>query len=191
MTASVYARALGDDFGMLHPELQRWFGSTAEVRARGVFVEAGSRLRWLRPAWNVAARLGLLFPEYGRAVPFEATMAPAGVSTVATRRVLRFESGERVLADTTRVVRGRLVDAHAHGRLQVEMLPNVVDGTLVARSGRARLMLARRVPMPVPSPRVELRHAWDADAGRHTIDVAVLVPVLGEVFGYHGHFSAE
>ncbi|MCW4386030.1 DUF4166 domain-containing protein [Salinibacterium sp. SYSU T00001] len=189
MTASVYARALGERFGMLHPELQRWFGSTTTVRAQGVFDEAGSRLRWLRPAWSALAGAGLLMPEYGRDVPFDATMEPAGASTVATRRVLHFASGDRVLADTTRVARGRLIDVHARGRLQVEMIPDVIDGALVARSARARIMLGR-YPLPVPSPRVELRHAWNTDASRHTIDVRVCVPALGEVFGYHGHFTA-
>src|SRR5690554_5219727 len=101
MTASVYARALGDRFGMLHPQVQRWFGSTATVRAQGVFDEAGSRLRWLRPVFAAAAGFGMLMPEYGRDVPFEATMTPVSASTLATRRVLHLASGDRVLADTT------------------------------------------------------------------------------------------
>lgn len=190
MTTSVYARALGERFGMLHPELQRWFGSTSTVTAEGVFEHAGPRHGWLRPVFALTARFGMLTPERGRNIPFEVTVEPVGASSVATRRVLHFPAGERVLADRTRVARGRLIDTHAGGRLQVEMIPDVADGALIVHSARARLMLGR-YPLPVPSPRVKLRHAWDADASRHTIDVAVTVPVLGEVFGYRGHFTAE
>ncbi|QEE62275.1 DUF4166 domain-containing protein [Salinibacterium sp. dk2585] len=190
MTASVYARALGERFGMLHPELQRWFGSTAAVRASGIFDEAGSRHRWLRPVLGVTAKFGILMSEHGRHVPFEVEMAPVGASTIATRRVLHFARTDRILSDTTRVARGRLIDSFAGGRLQVEMVPDVAEGALIVHSARARLMLGR-YPLPVPTPRVRLRHAWDADAAQHTIDVAVTVPVLGEVFGYRGHFTAR
>lgn len=190
VTSSVYARALGDRFGMLHPELQRWFGSTSTVHGRGVFDEVGSRIRCLRPLWTATSRLGLLFPEQGTQVPFEVSMRPAGASSVATTRILSFPTGERVVADTTRVARGRLIDAHAGGRMQVEMVPDVVNGALVAHSARARVMLGR-TPFPVPSPSVRLRHAWDAAAGCHTIEVSVTMPLLGEVFGYRGHFTAE
>ncbi|PWB98103.1 DUF4166 domain-containing protein [Homoserinimonas hongtaonis] len=187
MTTSVYARALGDRFGMLHPELRRWFDSTTSVSGHGVFSEVGPRHRWLRPAFAAASRIGLLFAEQGRDVPFDVTMSPAGGNTVATRRVLHFATGSRVISDTTRVARGRLIDAHARGRLKVEMTPDVVDGALIVVSARARFMLGR-CPCPVPSPRVQLRHAWDETREVHTIDVSVRVPVLGEVFGYRGHF---
>lgn len=188
MTASVYARALDDRFEALHPEIRRWFGDTGPAAARGTFDEVGCRHRWLRPALAVSARLGLLFPEHGRGVPFEVTVRPVGASTVATRRVLQFDSGERVLADSTRLARGRLIDAHAGGRLQVEMIPEVADGALVAHSARARLMIGR-YPLPVPTPHVSLRHAWDPSLERHTIDVSVTVRGLGELFGYRGSFT--
>lgn len=190
VTASVYARALGEGFRMLHPELQRWFGSTATVRAAGIFDEAGSRYRSLRPLLVVTARLGIFMAEHGRHVPFKVEMTPVGTSTIATRRVLHFARTDRILSDTTRVARGRLIDSFAGGRLQVEMVPDVADGALIVRSVRARLMLGR-YPLPVPTPRVRLRQTWDADAAHHTIDVSVTVPVLGEVFGYRGHFTAE
>jgi hypothetical protein len=190
MTASVYARALGERFGALHPELRRWFGSTGTVRASGTFEQAGSPIPLLRPVLAVTARFGMLFPEHGSGVAFDATMQPSGASSLATRRVLHFPSGDRVLADTTRVARGRLIDAHARGLLQVEMIPDVAAGALVAHSARARLMVGR-YPLPVPSPRVELRHAWDDVRERHTIDVSVRLPILGEIFGYHGHFTVE
>ncbi|MBF0672032.1 MAG: DUF4166 domain-containing protein [Salinibacterium sp.] len=190
MTASVYARALDERFGMLHPELQRWFGSTTTVHAAGIFDEAGSRRRWMRPLLRVTARFGILMAEHGRRVPFEVEMTPVGASTIATRRVLHFSRTDRILSDTTRVARGRLIDSFAGGRLQVEMVPDVAEGALIVHSARARLMLGR-YPLPVPTPRVQLRHAWDADASRHTIDVAVTLPVLGEVFGYRGHFTAK
>lgn len=190
MSGTIFRRALGADFARLHPQLQVYFGSVGPTEASGTFFEAGSRLRWLRPLWEALAKRGMLFAEYGRDVPFTVSLLPVSENTVSTLRRIRFtRSVERVVADTTRYSRGRLVDAHARGRLLVEMRPSVDEhGGFVLRSGRARLKLGR-LAVPVPSPRVVLRQGYDDRRAAYTIDVSVRVPLVGEVFGYRGIFT--
>lgn len=190
MSGAIFRRALGADFARLHPQLQVYFGSVGPVEASGTFFEAGSRLRWLRPLWEALAKRGMLFAEYGRDVPFTVSLLPVSENTVSTLRRIRFNHRtERVVADTTRYSRGRLVDAHARGRLLVEMRPSVDEhGAFTLRSGRARLKLGR-FAVPVPSPRVVLRQGYDDRRAAFTIDVSVRVPLVGEVFGYRGIFT--
>ncbi|AWB88347.1 DUF4166 domain-containing protein [Homoserinimonas hongtaonis] len=185
---TIYERALGVEFSRLHPQLQRFFG-THTVAATGTFAEAGSRLPWLRPLLAVSARLGLLFPEFERNVPFDIAVSPVSDAAVATVRHLRFSTGIRTMADRTTLVAGRLVDVHARGLLLVEMVVTATaDGALVARSGRARLRLGRAL-VPVPAPAVVLTQTYDDARAEFTIDVSMRVPGLGEVFAYRGRFT--
>lgn len=185
---SIYERALGADFARLHPQLRRFFG-THTVSASGTFAEAGSRLAWLRPVLRVTARFGLLFPEFGRQVPFTIEVSPVSDAAVATVRHLRFSTGIRTMADRTTLVAGRLVDVHARGRLLVEMSARATDGgDLELRSGRARLRLGRAL-IPVPAPAVLLTQTYDDARAEFTIDVSMRMPVLGEVFAYRGRFT--
>lgn len=186
-TGTIYERALGADFALLRPELQRFF-ATHTVAATGTFTEAGSRLVWLRPLLRISARFGLLFPEFGRRVPFTIEVSPISDAAVATVRRLRFSTGIRTMADRTTLVAGRLVDVHARGRLLVEMSAHATpDGWLQLRSGRARLRLGGAL-IPVPAPAVLLTQTYDDARGDFTIDVSMRMPVLGEVFAYRGRF---
>lgn len=187
---SIYARALGADFARLHPELQRFF-STDTVTASGTFAEAGSRLALMRPLLGITARFGLLFPEFGREVPFTIEVSPVSDAAVATVRRLRFATGIRTMADRTTLVAGRLVDVHARGRLLVEMTVTATpEGALRARSGRARLRLGRAL-IPVPAPAVQLTQTYDEARAEFTIDVSMRVPGVGEVFAYRGRFTTK
>jgi hypothetical protein len=190
MSGTIYRRALGADFARLHPQLQVYFGAIGPVEASGTFSEAGSRQWWLQPVWEALAARGILFAEYGRDVPFTVSLLPVSENTVSTLRRIRFDRRtERVVADTTRYSRGRLVDAHGRGRLLMEMRPSVDEqGTFILRSGRARLKLGR-FAVPVPAPRVMLRQGYSDYRQVFTIDVSMRVPLLGELFGYRGVFT--
>lgn len=191
MSASIFERALGGDFERLSPGLRRYFGASEAISASGVFVEAGSRQRWLLPLWAILERFGMLFAEYGRDVPFTITITPISDATVQTVRRIGFAGGhDKVMADRTSLIAGRLIDVHARGRLLVEMITRVgPDGSLGLRSRRARLRLGR-ISLPVPSPRVEVEQSVTAD-GVYSIRVAVSMPLLGEVFGYRGTFTLD
>lgn len=188
MTASIFRRALGGDFARLHPQLQHYFGQPDGVRGEGVFDEAGSRLRWLAPAWWLLARFGLLFPDYGRGVPFSVSIVPLSADRVATRRTLRFPGGERVVSDETHFVRGRLVDVHAHGRILVHMLPRVLDDGSLAMTAESTRLRVASVLLRVPTVPLTLSQRWDQEREVFRIAVSLRLPMLGEVFGYRGSF---
>ena len=70
---SVYERVLGDRIEQLDPPLRRYFGAPGAGtvgRGDGVYEVAGSRHRWLWPAFAWLAWRRVLFPEYGRGIPF-------------------------------------------------------------------------------------------------------------------------
>lgn len=188
MTASIFRRALGDDFARLHPQLQRYFDPPDGARGEGVFDEAGSRLRWLVPMWRMLARFGLLFPDYGTNVPFTVRMVPLSPGRVATTRRLQFPAGEREVADETHLVSGRLVDVHARGRLLVHMHPEVLDDGSLAMTARQTRLRVASVLVWVPAVPVTLTQRWDETGQCFHIDVRVRMPLLGEVFGYRGSF---
>ncbi len=184
---TIFQRALGEDFTRLHPQLQRHFGSPS-VSAEGVFAEVGARQHWLRPMWRMLARAGLLLPEHGTAVPFTVSIDPISPDRVATVRRIRFPGAERIMADETHLVRGRLVDVHARGRILVRMLPRVLeDGSLRMSASATRLRVAS-VLWWVPTVPITVMQGWDEREQTHRIDVSVRVPLLGEVFGYRGTF---
>lgn len=189
MTASIFRRALGDDFSRLHPQLQRYFDPPGGgVRGEGVFEEAGSRLRWLAPGWRVLAGFGLLFPEYGTGVPFTVSLVPLSPGRVATTRRLQFPDVPRVITDETHLVAGRLIDVHARGRILVHMVPRVLgDGSLRMTAAATRLRVASAL-IPMPTVPITLVQRWDDARQLFVIEVRLRLPLLGEVFGYRGTF---
>lgn len=191
MTASIFRRALGDDFERMHPQLQRYFDQPGGVHGSGVFDETGSRFRRLLPVWRMLAGFGLLFPEYGTDVPFTVSITPISPHRIATSRRLQFASGERVMSDETHLVAGRLIDVHAGGRVLVRMLPRVLeDGSLAMAAGATRLRVAS-VLLPVPTVPLSVSQRWDEARESFCIDVRLRLPLLGEIFGYRGHFRVE
>lgn len=76
---SVYERVLGARLDALDPGLRRYFGAIPPASVgvgTGVFVVAGSRLRWLRPVWAFLGWRRVLFAEHGRDVPFTVLNTP-------------------------------------------------------------------------------------------------------------------
>jgi hypothetical protein len=199
---SVYQQVLGQSFGDLDPALQAYFGEIPPGSAghgSGVYEVAGSRHRWLVPVLAWLARRQVLFPEYGRDIPFDIvnTPTPGGLSA---RRTFSFPGRTRVMVDAISVIGGRLHDRLGRrGGLEVEFALGVVDGGLQMVSGRQWLHLgARRVRLRLRMPglvRVRLsERAVTGSAiagGRQRVDVLMTTPVLGEVFRYAGEFSYQ
>ena len=191
--ASVYERVLGERIAELDPALRAYFGELPAGgigHGAGVYEVAGSRHRWLAPVLAWLAWRRVLFPEYGRGIPFEVvnTPAPAGL---AARRTFSFPRRTRVMADAMSIVDGRLHDRLGRrGGLEVELLLDVVDGALHMRSGRQWLHLG---PLRVRMPglvRVTLAEtAVPGPPARQRVDVRMTAPVLGEVFRYAGEFT--
>lgn len=185
--ASVYERVLGARVAELDPQLRAYVGEIppgAVGRGTGVYEVAGSRHRWLRPAFAWLATREVLFPEYGHGIPF--TIENRGDRTA--RRTFAFERRTRVMSDAMAVVDGTLRDRLGRrGGLEVELLLEVRGGGLRMRSRRQWLHLG---PLRVRMPglvRVELSET--ARDGSQYVDVRLTAPVLGELFRYAGTFD--
>jgi hypothetical protein len=184
--ASVYERVLGERITELDPALRAYVGEIpagSVGRGAGIYDVAGSRHRWLAPVLAWLAAREVLFPEYGRDIPF--TVENRGDRTA--RRTFDFPRRTRVMTDAMTVVDGRLHDRLGRrGGLEVELLLEATRGELQMRSGRQWLHLG---PLRLRMPglvRVELTEAAHGTGQR--VDVRMRAPLLGEVFRYAGTF---
>lgn len=212
MGPSVYQRVLGHEFARLAPELQRYFGMPdvgTHGEGTGVFEVAGSAHRWLWPLFRLFAGEQILFPEYGRDVPFEVVNLP-DVDVLKATRVFHFpgrsgrpdiagraakrdrpgKSRDRVIVDEMRVIDGVLHDfLGTNNRLEVALRLSVADGKLAMVSTGAWLWFgSRRVRMhALLSARVVLTEQWED--GHQRVSVSLRHPLLGEIFAYRGTFD--
>jgi hypothetical protein len=120
MGESIYRRALGAEFGRLHPQIQRRFGFSSDDGlasiGHGVMEQVWHGLPYTLPFLYVGTWRRIMFPEYGRNLPFTienyAYRDPLGRETVTwlrtfrTRRVRRFDA-DMIYSER----RGRIVDA--------------------------------------------------------------------------------
>ncbi|WP_439591328.1 DUF4166 domain-containing protein [Microbacterium sp.] len=187
---SVYQLVLGEGFAAIDPGLRPYFASAPEGTGRGAgtFVTAGSRLRILRPAFAWLARRQILFPEFGRDVPFTVVNEQHADGSLSGIRTLHFAGGDRVLADSMTVDDGRLIDRIGiGGRLEVALDVDVADGCVRLRSTSLALRIGgRRLPLP-HVVRVTVDESFSD--GRQHVDVRLRSPLVGEVFRYAGSFS--
>ena len=193
---SVYQRVLGQQFALLDPSLQTYFGPIPPGEAgvgTGVYEVAGSRIRMLRPVLSMMARRNVLFPEYGELVAFTVTNTAGADGTLSAVRTFAFPQRVRVMEDTMSVVGGGLVDRLGRRRgLEVGIRLSVVEGGLRMQSTRLALWI-RSVRVPLPRIAVmQLDERTDpADPSRQRVDVRITAPLLGEVFRYTGSFTYE
>jgi len=201
---SIYQRALGADFDRLHPRIRERFTLTSDARraaiGRGTMAEVWRGRFYTLPFLRVGTWRNIMFPEHGRDVPFEienwAYRDALGRETVTwlrtfhTRRTRRFDAymiySER---------RGRIVDyMGTHQHLAVDIALAVDErGGLRLRSGAQRFYegpVAFRFPLFF-SGVADVCEWFDDTTGRYRIDVAVMNPVWGRLFGYRGSFDVE
>lgn len=193
---SVYERVLGDRVADLHPRLRRYFGSIPEGFegvGEGVYREAGLRNCLLRPVFALLARGRIAFPEYGRGVRFTIRNAPGPGGVRHAVRSFAFPSATREMTDSMRVVDGRLIDrVGSRGRVEVELDLLVCDGRMQMRSRRIALRVAGlRLPLPPLVKLVIEERASSTDPGAQHVDVRMIAPVLGEIYGYRGTFTYD
>lgn len=201
---SIYRRALGSDFGRLHPQIQRRFGfssldGVASI-GRGVMDEIWKGRFYTLPFLYVGTWRRIMFPETGRAIPFTienyAFVDQFGRETVSwirtfrSRRTRRFDA-YMIYSDT----RDGIVDyLGSHQHLAVDLDLSVDDeGGLCLRSGAQRFYegaLAFSFPMMF-SGVASVREWYDEKAGRFGISVDVRNRTWGPLFGYRGSFDVE
>lgn len=201
---SIYERALGADFGRLHPQIQRRFGfaSTDGVASigRGIMDEVWHGPPWTMPFLYCGAWRRIMFPEAGRAIAFSvenyAYVDAFGRETVSWIRT--FEASRRRRFDAYMVYsedRGRIVDylgTHEHLAVDIDLSVDA-EGGLRLRSGAQRFyegVLGFTFPM-LFSGTADVREWYDDGARCFRISVDVRNRVWGPLFGYRGRFDVD
>jgi hypothetical protein len=201
---SIYQRALGSDFGRLHPKIQQRFGFCGRDRVasigHGVMDEVWHGPAYILPFLYVGAWRRIMFPEQGRGVPFTvenyAYVDRFGRETVTwirtfrTRRSRRFDA-YMIYSDK----RGCIVDyLGTHQHLAVDLSLSVdARGGLRLRSGDQRFyerLVGFRFPLAL-SGIADVCEWFDEQTGKYRIEVNVCNRRFGPLFGYRGSFDAE
>ncbi|OAN40781.1 DUF4166 domain-containing protein [Microbacterium sp. H83] len=194
-SASPYERALGTRIAELHPKTAWYFRTIPPGHVgvgRGTFTTAGSRHRWLRPAFRIAEALGVAFAGWERDVPFRIENRTVDGRADAVRH---FELPGRtwVMPDT--------VALGPNGVLRNEIGPrrtvvttfdiDVRDGAVVLTIRRVGLRLGPlRLAAPAfLRPRIGLVERWDDERARHHVAMTIDAPLLGRVYEYIGFFE--
>jgi hypothetical protein len=202
--ASIFQRALGADYARMHPTMQRRFGlvNGEACVGTGVMDEIWRGSALAVPFLHLGTRRHILFPETGRDVPFTienyAYADSFGRDTVTFVRTFQIPAGPARRFDATMVFdpgRRVVVDfLGTHQHLAVDLDVQVGDdGGIRIRSGQQRLregFLGFRFPARLTGS-AQLHEWYDDATGEYRIDVAVVNPLLGPLFGYRGRFWAE
>jgi hypothetical protein len=201
---SIFRLAMGPAFDRLHPQMQRRLdvGSDGSVACigRGVMERIWRGPFFVVPFLWLGSWRRILFPDQGVNVPFTienyAYVDRFGRETVTWNRTFHFAKPRRY--DATFVyspVRCGIVEylgTHQHlaGNLTIEVDQR---GGIVFRTGTMRLH-ERWLHMTIPQRIIGQAHVgewYDEAAQRFRIDVNVVHPRFGSLFGYAGWFTAD
>jgi hypothetical protein len=204
-SASIFARAMGDDFERLHPMLQKRFGVGLDAGYACVGRGTMTRIRrgpwWTVPFLQFGRLRNILVAEVGENVPFTVEnypyRDPFGRETVTFVREYRTRpAGPPARFDATMILReGAIVDyLGTHQHLPVDLDLSVdPDGSLRLRSGPQRFHegpVSFRFPM-IASGFAELVESYDDAARCFRIRLEVSNRLFGFLFGYEGTFTCE
>jgi hypothetical protein len=201
---SIYERALGSNFGRLHPEIQRRFGfSSADGIASigtGIMEEIWHGPAYTLPFLYVGAWRRIMFPERGRNIQFEIANysyvdalgreTVTWIRTFQTPRPRRFDA-YMIYSET----RQRIVDylgTHQHLAVDID-LAVAPNGGLRLRSGTQRFYEGPvGFSFPMLFSGVAEVCEWYDDSDRcFRIEVDVRNRTWGRLFGYRGRFQVE
>ncbi|KAA0024325.1 DUF4166 domain-containing protein [Antrihabitans cavernicola] len=199
---SVVAGSLGSDFSLLHPKVAWRFGfSSADDVCQigtGVMEEISATRLLPAPVLRIGARRGLFPPGVGANVPF--TIANYAYRDTLGREVLAF--GRRfAFPGRTGILNSLMVTGTDSALDYLGNKPDMVvhtscsvgeDGALLLHSDPPRVLTW---PFTIRAPAVmsaitEAREGWDETNQRHTIEVSVRSPAMGELLSYRGWFTA-
>lgn len=198
---ALFERAIEGEWEQLHEEIRVRYGLVADddriAVGRGEMTQL-RRSRLALPALWLGTLDDFLFPEAGTNVSFtittEAFVDGNGHEALFLRR--EFETGRpRTFVDTLRWNPQRACITDFFGRrglVVADLSLRETDGALELTVGRQWLRIRGRY-LPVPGPLAvdgTLTDSYDED-GRLTVTAEISNPLLGEVFGYDGHFHSE
>lgn len=195
----VFERTLGADFAKLHPRMRERLTLSD---GRGMIGHGVMDRIWRGPGFTVpflwlGSARHILFPERGRNVPFTIENYPYvdghGRETVSFVRTFEFQ-GRRRRFDAQMVHsagRGLVDYLGTHQYLAVDLVLSArPDGGFRIRSGEFRFREGTRLPRAL-TVTATVDEWFDDDLGRFRIEVKVVHPRFGPVFGYEGCFSAR
>lgn len=203
MTASLIQRALGSDFGSLHPASRERHGFGPESHLHSVGVGTMERVwhssRLFDPFLRLGAVRNIMFPESGSDIPFRIECWTYRDShdreTLSLNRTFEFEKPRRF----DEYVVGRPDGSHAiyvgnHQHLVAEISIHVTErGGLEFLTGPQRL-LTRGPSFRFPrlfSASARVEEWFDETDGRFHIDARVRNRILGDVLGCVGSFESR
>ena len=185
---SPYADAF--DLVGLHPRLSAYFGQIPEGtigRGAGSFDVVGTPKRWLWPVLAVLGQQGVVFPFWGRDVPFTVINEPFD-EVLSGRRTFHFPLGDRTMVDLMSAVDGALVDDLGSARrYRARLVASVDEGAMVLRSTRLAVR-AYRSYLRIPG-RVVVTERWDDEVGRQHVSAVISAPLVGRIYEYSGYFD--
>lgn len=202
--SSIFERAMGSDFALLHPMLRRRFGVGLEAGyacvGRGVMTSIRRGPWWTLPFLHFGRLRNILIPDVGSDVPFVIENYPyrdplgrETVTFVREYRVRRTPSrfdATMVLDENNSVV--DYLGTHQHLAVDLKLRAEP-DGSLLLESDAQRFYegpVAFRFPM-IFSGRARLRESYDDIAQCYRIHLEVRNRVFGFLFGYEGTFTCE
>lgn len=201
---SIYQHALGADFQQLHPKIQKRFGFSSDDRVAsigtGVMEEIWRGPFYTVPFLSVGAWRRIMFPDYGRDVPFTIENyayrdsldreTVTWIRTFANRKSRRFDAYMIYSQHRNCIV--DYLGTHQHLAVDLDVRVNDRGGLLI-RSGAQRFYegpIAFSFPMSF-SGIAEVCEWYDNDIEKYRIDVSVTNSRWGRLFGYRGVFDVE
>jgi Domain of unknown function (DUF4166) len=204
--SSIYRTALGAEFDLLHPRIQRRFdlasGDGIAQIGRGVMSEVWHGPPYTLPFLVLGTWRRIMFPSRGTDVPFTienyAYVDTYDRETVTWIRTFGFPRRSRRF-DAYMVwseARGCIVDylgSHQHLAVDIDLAVDPATRGLRLRSGEQRFY-ERRLGFTFPmalSGYADVLEWFDDAEQRFRISVDVRNPRWGRLFGYRGSFDVE
>ncbi|WP_042161721.1 DUF4166 domain-containing protein [Paenibacillus gorillae] len=201
---SIYEKMLGDEFRRLHPRIQERFGFSSSDGVASIGSGEMDFIWYNKLAYfplMLGASRHIMFPQGGKRIPFSienfAYRDRYGRETVTWIRKFKFNNKVRRF-DATMIYseeREQIVDYLGDKQhLAVDLALSVTDkGGIRIRSGDQRFyegMMGFRLPRMLTGI-ADVEEWYDDTAQRYCISVKVTSSLIGTVFCYRGHFTAE
>lgn len=196
MRLSPWEAVLGEGIAELAPSLRTYFSRIPEGsvgRGAGVFEVVGSPRRALRPLLALLGALRILWPGWGREVPFTVRNWPDG-ETLRSERIAVLPWGSRTMVDRMSARHGELVDRVGRGGLlETRFAAEVREGRLELRSTRVLVhVLGLSIPiLRFCAPRVTLTESAADGGAAQRVELTLDAPLLGRIYEYRGSFRYE
>jgi hypothetical protein len=195
---SIYQKVLGDQFGKLHPMLQKRYSLTKEKGfiGKGEMIEISGGNFFIRKMFHLGVPYRVFFPERGRNIPFTIENKVREDGIVEWNRTFLFKNQPRYFdaimfldeKETT------IIDLFGKPAILGSTLAFDVDettGAMEIRSLKQWLILkGKRLPLPrFLHGEARIIESFDEASQLFKVQVEVKNALLGTLFLYRGSFK--